>query len=390
MPVKPEVLKKLKIDTPDEAVQWKPVFDKKGEKKKGHVKVVPYIDARFIYRTLNDILGAENWSLSSIRDQQGDGFTCIIRILVEYEDATREWVHRSGSSDNTQWEGYKGAESRAICRAAAKFGLGDDLYDVEGNIWVRTDKRGKPIPPKLSDYLDRIDMSEDEAEEGEHKEEYKEEIQKLQKVLHSYGKTAYGDEWEKVRHTLVDKATSGDKKGFSDGLTYNELEIVEEKLRGHLITQLVGFLPLLTEEGWMKHGITLAQDFFRNDKIKRLDAKSLDDCDTNDIVDFYIELKQDALYCSEGKPIVVMVDDIWTEQGDVYFIEDHRRIEILAYEQFLPGVVSEKFLKRIEGEKTGKEELEAAMFAICRMEDKDYVMEDLLSLDQYDEWKDSQ
>jgi len=97
---------------------------------------VPYIDARDVQKRLDDVLGFK-WKAEHY-GEAGKIF-CRISILID-----GEWISRTDAGHETQVEADKGAASTAFRRAAAMFGVGRFIYQVDP-IYTRAEQRGKNV-----------------------------------------------------------------------------------------------------------------------------------------------------------------------------------------------------------------------------------------------------
>lgn len=114
-----------------------------------------YLDAREVYKRLDDVCGAGGWQtkFSEIKD----GFICELSIRMP----NGTWVTKSDAADQTDMEAVKGGASSALKRAAAVWGIGRYLYYLPV-VWVPvkvlyTKRDGKNVygfkeQPKLPDW----------------------------------------------------------------------------------------------------------------------------------------------------------------------------------------------------------------------------------------------
>jgi hypothetical protein len=98
---------------------------------------VPYIDARDVQKRLDDVLGLD-WKCEHYAEA-GKIF-CRISILSD----SNEWISRTDAGHETGIETDKGAASTAFRRAAAMFGIGRFVYDVDP-VYTKTESRGKNV-----------------------------------------------------------------------------------------------------------------------------------------------------------------------------------------------------------------------------------------------------
>ena len=77
---------------------------------------------------------------------------CADRTETAHQESPRkraEWITKTGHAEIDGNEAVKGGESDALKRAAAKLGVGRNIYNLSG-IWASydLDKQGKPRMPK--------------------------------------------------------------------------------------------------------------------------------------------------------------------------------------------------------------------------------------------------
>ncbi len=101
-----------------------------------------YLDAREVYKRLDDVCGVGGWQDKIIEIK--DGFICELSILID-----GNWVTKTDAADFTDMEAIKGGASSALKRAAAVWGVGRYLYYLPP-VWVKTrvlytKKNGDPV-----------------------------------------------------------------------------------------------------------------------------------------------------------------------------------------------------------------------------------------------------
>ena len=107
-----------------------------------------YIDARYVYDTLDDKIGPQNWQNRFERDPKGL-LKCGIGICVDsHSDNLGEWVWKWDVGTESKVEEEKGEHSDAMKRAAVLWGIARDLYDA--NSPAR--KASAPPAPKAPAY----------------------------------------------------------------------------------------------------------------------------------------------------------------------------------------------------------------------------------------------
>lgn len=109
-------------------------------KDKTKASALAYLDAREVYKRLDDVCGVGGWQDKLI--ELKEGFTCELSILID-----DVWITKSDSADYTDIEAIKGGASSALKRAAAVWGIGRYLYYLP-RVWVEVDeyKQLKSIP----------------------------------------------------------------------------------------------------------------------------------------------------------------------------------------------------------------------------------------------------
>jgi hypothetical protein len=101
-----------------------------------------YLDAREVYKRLDDVCGVGGWQDKIIEIREG--FIAEISILVG-----DTWITRSDAADYTDMEAIKGGASSAVKRAAAVWGVGRYLYYLP-TVWAPVKvlykkKNGDPV-----------------------------------------------------------------------------------------------------------------------------------------------------------------------------------------------------------------------------------------------------
>lgn len=152
------LLKQLKDPFQTKFVKWRVGQTSKDKTK---ATALAYLDAREIYKRLDDVCGVSGWSDKII--EINNGFICELSIRMP----SGEWVTKSDAADNTDIEAIKGGASSALKRAAAVWGIGRYLYYLP-KVWVEIDqyKNLKEIPelPEWAQPNPHIERWEDVAE----------------------------------------------------------------------------------------------------------------------------------------------------------------------------------------------------------------------------------
>lgn len=122
------LLEQLKAPFDPKFVKWRiGQVNKKGDK----ATAFAYLDAREIYKRLDDVCGVGGWQ-DRVTELNKGGFIGEIGILID-----GQWVWKSDAADFTDMEAIKGGASSAIKRAAAVWGIGRYLYYMP-TVWVKT------------------------------------------------------------------------------------------------------------------------------------------------------------------------------------------------------------------------------------------------------------
>ena len=107
-------LSKLREPTPSSEVK----------KRKGPGgTMLDYVDARYVFDRLDDIVGPANWQTAFERDSKG-ALRCGLSINVEDVG----WVTKWDTGTESSMEAQKGEHSDSIKRAAVQWGIARDLY----------------------------------------------------------------------------------------------------------------------------------------------------------------------------------------------------------------------------------------------------------------------
>lgn len=121
------LLKQLKQPFEPKFIKWR-VGQTTKDKSKG--TALAYLDAREVYKRLDDVCGVSGWQDKLI--EINGGFICELSIRMP----NGEWVTKSDSADYTDIESIKGGASSALKRAAAVWGIGRYLYYLP-RVWVQ-------------------------------------------------------------------------------------------------------------------------------------------------------------------------------------------------------------------------------------------------------------
>lgn len=132
-------------DIPVEELEWRIQHAKEGKDK---ALYVPYPNARTVAKHLDLIFGWDGWSdsyeiveSSKVKEV---GIVCTLTVVTE----TGHETVKTGFGTATDIEAWKGGESDAFKRAAAKLGVGRNVYDLE-MVWARVDwSNGRAYKPR--------------------------------------------------------------------------------------------------------------------------------------------------------------------------------------------------------------------------------------------------
>lgn len=133
---------RLNAPTPPDRIQWR---GDRTNYDKTSMSVLGYIDARYVMEALDAIVGPANWQ-DRYEDIPG-GTRCGISIFVN-----DQWVTKWDAAPHSDIESVKGGHSDSLKRAAVKWGIGRDLYDLP-DLWVPCKETrpnsGKYVPAVL-------------------------------------------------------------------------------------------------------------------------------------------------------------------------------------------------------------------------------------------------
>ncbi len=144
-----EILIALARPFPADAVSWRVgqvPRSREGDAAPMEGRALAYIDARDAEDRLDEVMGV-NWQtrheiyLVTEKGEQSVLCVCHISLLLETPHGVI-WVSRSNGSGETDYEGQKGAMSKAFVRAASAWGVGRFLYAI-GSPKVRIEQFGK-------------------------------------------------------------------------------------------------------------------------------------------------------------------------------------------------------------------------------------------------------
>lgn len=152
-----EILKRLTKPWEKKEVKWRV-----GPLSKDKTMTVPlaYVDARTVMNRLDEIMGAENWQDNYVFP--GNRIICTLSLKLR-----GEWVHKEDGAGDSEMEGEKGGISDAFKRAAVKWGMGRELYELKCK-WMQIDQYKKIIGDPWKHLLSNIteDISGEPKEDG--------------------------------------------------------------------------------------------------------------------------------------------------------------------------------------------------------------------------------
>jgi len=174
------IWEKLAVPFPANKIRWR-IGNK--TKKKDKATALAYIDARDVMNRLDAVCGVNGWKDEYVTepprtvrkvkkgwnnkpDEVWNEQICgrVICKLSIRDPETGEWITKCDGAGETNVEGEKGGISDAFKRAAVKFGVNRDAYDIESRYYA-IDEWGKftqqPQVPdwyqvKINKYLEKV------------------------------------------------------------------------------------------------------------------------------------------------------------------------------------------------------------------------------------------
>lgn len=139
-----EMIKKLREPFSSKEIDWK-IQVITQDKMRG--MAVVYMNARAVQNRLDEVVGAFNWkNVYSLWHDNSQ--ICGISI---FNTDRNEWVTKFDGAENSDIEPIKGGLSDSFKRAAAVWGIGRYMYEIDG-IWVEIEARGKSFVIKQNQY----------------------------------------------------------------------------------------------------------------------------------------------------------------------------------------------------------------------------------------------
>ncbi len=147
-----KILTELARPFPADAVSWRvgqTVKPSRDGEPVTHGRALAYIDARDCEDRLDEVAGV-NWSsrheIHKLASKAEETILCVchISLLLETPGSGWQWIARSNGSGQTEFEGRKGAMSKAFVRAASAWGVGRFLYAM-GSPKVKVQQFGKTL-----------------------------------------------------------------------------------------------------------------------------------------------------------------------------------------------------------------------------------------------------
>ena len=127
-----KLLEALHAPVPKDEIKWRQA---RYDKPNGYVKMLAYVDARYVMDVLDNVVGSENWENEYI-EIKGRIF-CKLTIQLP----SGRSISKMDCGTETDIEAEKGAVSDALKRVAVLFGIGRDLYSM-GDNFAETNDRG--------------------------------------------------------------------------------------------------------------------------------------------------------------------------------------------------------------------------------------------------------
>jgi hypothetical protein len=121
----PTMYERLAAPFPPSCIEWRAQQVTQDGKR---AMALAYIDARSVMARLDEVVGPQNWQ-DSYRFEHDRTFG-ELKLRID-----GEWISKSDTSDDSNFEGAKGGASGAFKRAGVKWGIGRYLYDVEA-VWA--------------------------------------------------------------------------------------------------------------------------------------------------------------------------------------------------------------------------------------------------------------
>ena len=126
-----KVIEALHNPVPPDEVKWRQA---RYDKPNGYVKMLAYVDARYVMDVLDNVVGSENWQ-NEYMEIKGRIF-CKLTIQLP----SGKTVSKMDCGAETDIEAEKGAVSDALKRVAVLFGVGRDLYSMGDHFAVTNDR----------------------------------------------------------------------------------------------------------------------------------------------------------------------------------------------------------------------------------------------------------
>jgi len=127
-----KIMETLHEPVPPDEVKWRQA---RYDKPNGYVKMLAYVDARYVMDVLDNVVGSENWE-NEYMEIKGRIF-CKLTVQLP----SGKTVSKMDCGTETDIEAEKGAVSDALKRVAVLFGIGRDLYSM-GDHFAETNDRG--------------------------------------------------------------------------------------------------------------------------------------------------------------------------------------------------------------------------------------------------------
>lgn len=209
----------LAAPIPENEIKWFPSITKsKGQDIVRNGKRVAgclaHIDARMVMDRLDSVVGPDNWSDQIEIIAVGNSITATCHLTV--------WGITRGDTGPTMQanneNAAKEAVSGALKRAAVKFGIGRELYDMEIQ-WLEWDgykvleqpkpRRPKQTKPATNGKAPKPISKPAQGSQGPDPSNYIDSKSAPFREFMALGSEMFGDEWDSIRGDAVERETKG-------------------------------------------------------------------------------------------------------------------------------------------------------------------------------------
>ena len=126
------VIRALQANVPQDEIKWRQASY---DKKNSNVRMLAYVDARYVMDALDNAVGIPNWTTEYMVIKE----RLFCKITITFPSGRA--VSKMDCGAETTFEAEKGVVSDALKRTAVLFGIGRDLYSL-GDQWAETNERG--------------------------------------------------------------------------------------------------------------------------------------------------------------------------------------------------------------------------------------------------------